>query len=55
MDLRTCCHGLNIAIPLCGVLGNRDDARLHVMHIVAQMLMQGKCYGSINFVCLHSF
>ena len=36
------------------MLGNGDDARLHVVYIVAQMLMQGKGDGSVNFVFLHS-
>jgi len=52
--LRVCCHGLCITVLLRGVLGYRDDAGLHVVNIITQMLMQCKSYGSINFVFVHN-
>ena len=34
------CHGLYVAVPLRCVLGNRDDAGLHIVDIVTQMLVK---------------
>ena len=48
-----CCHCLGIAVPLGGVLGNCDDAGLHVMDIVSQMLMKSHGDGSVYFVFVH--
>ena len=41
---------LRIAIPLSGVGIDCDDARLYVVNVIAQMLVQGEGNGCIYFV-----
>ncbi len=50
---RVSCHAKRCQVPHRLVLGYGYLAGLYVMDIIAQVLVQGKGNGSINFVVLH--